>query len=68
MHSTAGFYFIIVMLNALKIRRQLCGTTAADLPAPMVLLRTWSPSPWYYREVGPHPRSVTMNSVPITAE
>jgi len=44
------------MLNALKIRR----------PTPSVLPQQISPLPQYYRELGP--RSVTVNSLPITPE
>ena len=50
-----------------KWEDHLRGTTATNLPTPTVLLWTWSPSPRYYREVGPHPRGVTVNSIPITA-
>ena len=45
-----------------KLEDQLRGTTSTNLPAATVLPWTWSTSPRYYREVGPHPRGVTVNS------
>jgi len=51
-----------------KLEDQLRSTTATYLPAPTVLPWTWSPSPLYYHEAGPHPCSVIVNFVPITAE
>jgi len=50
MHRTAGFYYISVMLNALKIRR----------PTPQQ-----TPLTRYYRELGPRPRGTTVKLVPI---
>jgi len=42
--------------------------TVQPMTNSAVLPQQISPLPRYYREVGPHPRGVTVNYVPITAE
>ena len=56
----ASCFFVSMSLNALKLVKYKFYT--------VVLLQQVYPFPWNYREFGPHPHSVTVKYVSVTAE